>query len=312
MLLLACNDINGSPPRDSRVINNKEIVGQATNILTAKLLKGSIENNKNTVFSPIGFAAILAILGEGAQEETINDINTVLKYPDNRGLVRSAYRSVLSHLQGLDPHTAPQFRSWFYIYKNNTADESYKQILANDYYVTVRNVEPYNPTEDDDEKPEDTTAAKQTEMPLSTKTISDVEAKSDVTPTNSKDIIQFDSFKMEVGPVDETRTDTQKDASKFDEVVEDRQYIDVTDTAEHKTKETTKPDQQEIIKTEESKREIEPAIRAAIPVVKEGKKAPLPIKQFEEMEIMQAEESRLGKAVSLQFLFCLHVVVLPN
>lgn len=301
ILSLVCN-IKGSPPRDSRDINNKEIVGQASNILTAKLIKGSIDSNKNTVFAPIGFATILAILGEGAQEETINDINTVLKYPDNRGLVRGAYRSVLSHLQGLDPQTAPQFRSWFYIYKNNTADEAYKQILTNDYYVTVRNVEPYNPDQEED-KPEETTASvKLADEPSPTKPISDVEAKSEITPTtNSKDIAQFDSFKMESGPVDETRIDTQKDASKFDEVVEDRQYVDTVkdaaDTVKDKEKEVTKPDEKEIIKTEESKR-MEPAIKAPVQDAKDGKNAPLPIKHFEEMEIMQAEESRLGKAVS--------------
>lgn len=300
ILTLACHDINGLPPRDSRDINNKEIVGQATNILTAKLLRGSVESNKNSIFSPIGFASILAILGEGAQEETLNDINTVLKYPDNRVLVRSAYRSVLSHLQGLDPHTAPQFRSWFYIYKNNTAEESYTKILANDYYVTVRNVEPYNGEDDDDDKPEETTEAKPTEDPLATKAISNVESKKNATPTNSKDIVQFDSFKMESEPVDETRIDTQKDASKFDEVVEDRQYVDVKDTEKDKMKDAAKPEEKEDIKSEEIK-QIVPAIKAPIPEVpevKEGKKAPLPIKKFEEMEIMQAEESRLGKAVS--------------
>lgn len=292
---MAC--INGSPPRDSRDIHNKEIVGQATNILTAKLLKGSIDSNKNTVFSPVGFAAILAILGEGAQEETINDINTVLKYPDNRGLVRGAYRSVLSHLQGLDPQNAPQFRSWFYIYKNNSADESYKQTLANDYYVTVRNVEPYNPDQEAD-KPEQTAASvKLADETASTKPITDVEAKSQVTPTNSKDIVQFDSFKLEAGPVDETRIDTQKDASKFDEVVEDRQYVDVAEGIKDQAKETAKPDEKEVIQTEESKR-MEPAIRAPVQAANEAKETVLPIKQFEEMEIMQAEESRLGKAVS--------------
>lgn len=237
----------------------------------------------------------MAILGEGAQEETINDINAVLKYPDNRGVVRSAYRSVLSHLQGLDPQSAPQFRSWFYIYKNNTADEDYQQILSSDYYVTVRNVEPYNPDQEEDKPVETTASVKTADEPSSTKAATDVKAKPAATPTNSKDIVQFDSFKMESAPVDETRIDSQKDASKFDEVVEDRQYVDVAETVKNKEKDATKPDEKEIIETEETKR-MEPAIKA--PVVEEGKNTPLPIKKFEEMEIMQAEESRLGKSVS--------------
>lgn len=297
VLSLACN-INGSPPRDSRNINNKVIVGQATNIITAKLLKGSIDNNKNTVFSPIGFTTILAILGEGAQEETFNDINTVLKYPDNRGVVRSAYRSVLSHLQGLDPQSAPQFRSWFYIYKNNSADEDYKQILSSDYYVTVRNVEPYNPDIEEDKPVETTASVKAADEQSSTKkAATDAEAIPDATPTNSKDIVQFDSFKMESAPVDETRIDTQKDASKFDEVVEDRQYVDTAETVKDKEKDATKSDEKEIIETDETKRMV-PAIKAPVQDVKEVEIAPLPIKKFEEMEIMQAEESRLGKSVS--------------
>lgn len=250
------------------------------------MLKGGIENHKNNVFSPIGFAAILAILDEGANDDTHNDIKTVLKLPENRGIIRSAYRSVLSHLNGLDPQIAPQFRSWFYIYRNNTVNESYKQTLMNDYYVTVRNVEPWNPNVDDDE----TTESKPIDDLPSTKSTSNVEAKSEGTPTNSKDIEQFDSFKSE-DPIDETRIDNQKDASKFDEVVEDRQYVEVP---------LIKDELKQPIKTEENAeiKLMEPAVKAPVKEVKGAKQASLPFKQFEEMEIMQAEESRTGKAVS--------------
>lgn len=283
--MLLSYDASGSPPRDSRDIHNKEIVGQATNIITAKLLKGNIENQKNSVFSPIGYASILAILGEGAHDDTNYDINTVLKYPDNRGLVRGAYRSVLSHLQGMDPQVAPQFRSWFYIYKNNTIDESYKQVLMNDYFVTVRNVEPFSAEEQQthEEDKYQPVVEEQPEQP-STKAASDVV----VTSTNSKDIIEFDSFKNEAGPIDETRIENQKDASKFDEVVEDRQYVETPVIRS----EMEQSEDKDIMKSEETKAMVKSED------VKEGKKVPLPIKQYEEMEIMQAEESRLGKAVS--------------
>lgn len=285
MLLLSPN-INGSPPRDSRDIHNKEIVGQATNIITAKLLKGSIDNNKNTVFSPIGYAAILAMLGEGAHEDTIHDINTVLKHPDNRGLVRSAYRSVLSHLQGLDAQVAPQFRSWFYIYKNNTIDESYKQVLMNDYYVTVRNVEPFMPEEIQED------SSQSVGTPSAPTDLSDIQVKSsEPTPTNSKDIVEFDSFKNEAGPMDETRIDSQKDASKFDEVVEDRQYVEVP-VIKDKMKQTDDADDMKFAESKSSK------VTQVVQEVADAKNIPLPLKQYEEMEIMQAEETRLGKAVS--------------
>lgn len=298
MLILFAYNINGSPPRDARDIHNKEIVGQASNIVTAKLLKGGVESNKNVVFSPIGFAAILAILGEGANEDTYNDITNVLKLPDNRALVRTAYRSVLSHLNGLEPQVAPQFRSWFYIYKNNTVNESFKQILENDYYVTVRNVEPWHPDLEEDE----TTESKPSDEIPSTKSTSTVEAKKEANPTNSKDIVEFDSFKMEgTGPIDETRIDNQKDASKFDEVVEDRQYVEVP-VIKDKMKQPSKEEEKEIVQADETKK-MEPAVKAPVNDVKGAKQAPLPYKQFEEMEIMQAEESRLGKAVSETYGF---------
>lgn len=324
ILLLITHEISTSPPRDIRETQNKEIVGQATNIITSKLLKGSVENNKNTVFSPIGYAAILAILGEGANDNTNNDINTVLKHPDNRGLVRGAYRTVLTHLQGLDPQIAPQFRSWFYIYKNNTIDDAYRQILVNDYYVTVKNVEPFNaeqqPAEEatqhaiieptaEKTEPTEKPAEKITEEATKT-TESQVQVKPEDKPTNSKDIVEFDSFKMEAGPVDETRLDNQNDASKFDEVIEDRQYVEVPiikgemktsdgkDAVKATVVETQNVEAQKVEpqKIEAAKVEAKPVVKAKHEV-KGVKKALLPIKHYEEMEIMQAAESRLGKVV---------------
>lgn len=272
-ILIVCLSYNvgGTPPRDSRDIHNKEIVGQATNIITSKLLKGSIENNKNSVFSPFGYATILAILEEGAIDDTQNDIKTVLKHPNDRTLIRGAYRSVLSHFQGVEPETAPQFRTWFYIYKNNTVDESFKQILQKDYYVTVKDVEPLNfDIEEDTTQP----IAKQ-----------DSTKSSQVAPTNSKDVVEFDSYKMEGVALEETRIDTQKDASKFDEVVEDRQYVEVP-VIKNELQQIPENEQAANVKPIESQKEPqEKVIR-------------LPLRQYEEMEIMQAEESRSGKAVS--------------
>lgn len=287
--MLSC-DINGSPLHDSRDIQNREIVGQATNIITSKLLKGAIESNKNYVFSPIGYATILTILGEGAQEDTKNDITNVLKYPDNRELVRGAYRSVISHMQGMDPQSAPQFRTWFYIYKNNSIDETYKEMLTTDYYVTVKNVEPYNPEVQPEEEATTHEIVKEIEEQPSTKSI-DVPVKSDDSPTNSKDIVEFDSFKMESGPVDETRIDFQNDASKFDEVVEDRQYVEVP-VIKDAMKKFAKNEGKKTEKNYEKKLETAPSDADS------GNNSQLPIKQYADMEIMQAEESRFGKAVS--------------
>lgn len=313
--MLLSHDINGSPPRDSRDVHSKEIVGQATNIITSKLLKGNIESNKNTVFAPIGYASILAILGEGAYDDTNNDINTMLKHPNDRGLVRSAYRTVLTHLQGLDAQVAPQFRSWFYIYKNNSIDDAYRQILVNDYYVSVKEVEPFNAdgqqtAEEATQHPIANPAAETTEQ-LATegKTVGKIEEKAktsesqvqvkppaDSKPTNSKDIVEFDSFKNEAGPVDETRLDTQNDASKFDEVIEDRQYVEVP-LIKDEMKTVDNKDAAKTPQAVDEKTFPEKPIAKAKHEVKGVKKSLLPIKHYEEIEIMQAAESRLGKVV---------------
>lgn len=302
ILLLSLCCINGLPPRDSSSYDdhNKEIVGQATNIITAKLLKGTIDHNKNSVFSPIGFATILAMLGDGASDDTNNDIITLLKHPKDRSTVRAAYHSALARLQGTDPQTAPQFRSWFYIYQNNSIEPSYRRMLADDYYATVRDVEPYNPDDFLFAVPPSNDAKTSAE---DNSDLSDVQLKSNGMPlaTNSKDVVEFDSFKKEdPEPIDETRIDTQKDASKFDEVVEDRQYVEVP-----------------VIK-EELRTETEAAVINSVDGNKPGdqlrgvllggggnlgdpERMSLPLRQYEEMEIMRADETRLAKAVSALF-----------
>lgn len=303
---------DGSPYNGLQQIKNKEIVGQATNIITAKLLKGGIDNNKNSVFSPIGFASILAILGEGAQDETNHDIVTLLKHPEDRAEVRSAYHSVLKHLQGMEPSMTPQFRSWFYIYKNNSVDESFKKLIADEYFVIVRDVEPYDVNEMSLNPPTERTLD---EKPSSVD-IMDVQLKNGGQPStnNSKDIVELDSFKLEGGIVDETRIDNQKDASKFDEIVEDRQYVDgaaLKDEIKNKVEPTVEA-LNSVVDDESNAGTTVPSIESKKDAVVEPEKLTLPLKRLEEMEIMHAEESRIGKAVSLVFtlIFSIQIFLL--
>lgn len=60
------------------------MVGHATNIITASLLKGSADSNVNQVFSPVGFASILAMISEGAEGQTLQELYDVLKFPAER------------------------------------------------------------------------------------------------------------------------------------------------------------------------------------------------------------------------------------
>lgn len=305
ILLLSLNGCFGSPKRHTRAINDPKIVGQATNIIAAKILKGGIENNKNFVFSPFGYSTILTILSDGAGNDTSNDITTVLKHPDNRRIVRDAYKNVIEYFQGSNPHVVPQFRTWFYIYKNNSVDEGYKKLLENNYYVTVKEIDRdsfYDLNEGEQSSAEaETKESPLKTSPVETKTAEKSSDASQVTKTlgesgknNSKDVIDFDTLKAESDPVDETRIDAQKDASKFDEVVEDRQYVEVPEIK----KEIELENNEEAPSNEDKNGNKHTASTEAAATLKidEPEKFTLPLKQFEEMEIMQAQESRLAKA----------------
>lgn len=291
LISLAVSGIVGSPQRSVRDLKDQKLVGQATNLLATKVLKGGAENEKNFVFSPLGLSTILTILGEGAGEETSNDLSTFFKYPSDRETVRAGYRKLLDAFQGNDPHSAPQFRTWFYIYKNNTVEDEYRKLIADNYFVDVKEIErDYIDPESTTVKESAATAAPQLLKSL------------DGGKNNSKDIIEFDELKAESEPVDETRIDAQKDASKFDEVVEDRQYEDLPNKGEIKVL-TSENEQNavdvnlaeekgpKIAAQEQPKQTIEKKESADEP-----EKFSLPLKQFEDMEIMQAQESRLAKA----------------
>lgn len=298
------NGCLSSPKRHSRTIADPKIVGQATNIIATKILKGSVENNKNFVFSPFGFSTILTILSEGAGTDTNNDITTVLKHPNNRQAVREAYRNSIEYFQGNNPEVVPQFRTWFYIYKNNTVDESYRNTLANDYYVTVKEID--RNLFYDLNKGEMSSESSPTSMtPLITKseTKESTLKATELTPqttkvaenttSNSKDVVDFDTLKAESAPVDEPRIDAQENASKFDEIVDDHQYVEVP---EIKKEFESKSEDQALAIEKQNKTTAAPIETTTATIkVDEPEKFTLPLKHFDDMEIMQAQESRLGK-----------------
>lgn len=301
ILLISISGIVASPQRRVRDAKESKLVGQATNLLATKVLKGGVDNEKNFVFSPFGLSTILTILGEGAADETANDIDTFFKYPSDREMIRSCYKKLLEPFQGSEPHQVPQFRTWFYIYKNNTVENEYRKLIEDNYFVSVKEIErDYVDTEA-------TTAAKKTEEPA---TVAPVLLKNlESGKNNSKDIVEFDEVKADSdSPADESRIDDQKDSSKFDEVVEDRQYADKDEIngpaneseanavdvnlADEKILKASMEDPKEIVDEEKTvKKEKVDSKESDAP-----EKFSLPLKQFDEMEIMQAQESRLAKA----------------
>lgn len=60
------------------------LVGEATNILAADVLRANADSDKNFVFSPLGFSSILAMLSEGARGETAERIVAALHHPTDR------------------------------------------------------------------------------------------------------------------------------------------------------------------------------------------------------------------------------------
>lgn len=87
--LLAANSSNALPTNQQRFDRETtsssdrphNIVGVASNVLAAEVLRSNANANKNFVFSPIGFSSILAILAEGARGETAARLSSALQHP---------------------------------------------------------------------------------------------------------------------------------------------------------------------------------------------------------------------------------------
>lgn len=193
-----------------------------------------------------------------------------------------AYKNFLSGLQGDDPAVAPQFKTWFYIYKNNTVEEDFKNVIHENYFVEVKDINRQDDFVDEpspavnENESTDLTYVEDAKRDDKEREVNEVTVPATNDTTNSKDIPDFETLKK-TNPVeaeDETRLiDEQEDSSKFDEVVEDRQYVEVP-----------------VIKEEISKK---------VPVLDEAevaddKKEGI-VKETEKLEIMHAEARHLGQ-----------------
>ncbi|KAJ4451814.1 hypothetical protein ANN_03288 [Periplaneta americana] len=102
---------------------------------------GYVDSEENLAFSPLGFSVLLAILKEGAQGETRNQLVNALHLPDDPAVTRAAYKSVLERFREKNLENHPEFRNWFYIYKNFTVDPEYRLILQENYLTEVKDVD---------------------------------------------------------------------------------------------------------------------------------------------------------------------------
>jgi len=89
---------------------------------------------------------ILAILAEGAKGETYNQLSTALKLPKDPAIVRQMFQDIMERLRNTNEYklNVPEFKNWFYVYKNYTVNEDYRKILEKHYLTEVRSVSRYD------------------------------------------------------------------------------------------------------------------------------------------------------------------------
>lgn len=205
----------------------------ASQKIALNMLKFNVDIDSNQVYSPLGISSILAVLAEGAAGETYEEFSKTLGFPAERTDLRSSFQRILSRYQNQEYSTAPSFQTWLYIYRNNTARDEFKQLVRDNYFVMVKDI---NSDEYDWNEPNSSL---------------DVETSS---VSNSKDVVGFETLKRLRADANLTAsaTETQsvdtygeevidKEASKFDRVVDDKQYVEKpTILAEIKKQESEK------------------------------------------------------------------------
>uniref|UniRef100_A0ABK8F3V3 Serpin domain-containing protein n=2 Tax=gambiae species complex TaxID=44542 RepID=A0ABK8F3V3_ANOGA len=226
----------------------RSLVGVSTNIITSSLLKGAAETSGNHVFSPIGFSSILAMISEGAEGQTLKELYDVFKFPTDRDLVRKAFDVSLKRLSGQNPTDEPQFKTWFYIYKNNSVLQAYKDVLEQNYAVEVRDIERNDYNFDEPKTSLDPVVVEEEIIEESNGPDGDnLVLEQGSNNSNSKDIVDFEVLKIKSAlPVeDELRTDTgistkydeiDDENPKFDKNIDDKEYVDPTKIKEELAK----------------------------------------------------------------------------
>lgn len=300
LLVGLCTSFVSALPKERRstedvAADERNLVGHSTNIITASLLKSGADANCNQVFSPVGFASILAMVSEGAEGQTLHELYDVLKFPAERAVVRQAFDQSLKRLSAQNPANEPQFKSWFYIYKNNTIKQDYRSVLQNSYYVDVRDIERNDYNFDE---PKTSVGPIEASIDLTPK-----EEPATVTPVvpsnnNSKDILDFEVLKIKSAPVDDVRSDVptkydaveEVDNPKFDKNIEDKEYVEPTqikeEIAQQKDDKTNEVLDEPVTKVVEDREKVDAPQKFSLSLKKlDG----------EEHEIMHAVESQASR-----------------
>ena len=184
---------------------------------------------------------------------------------------------------------APQFKTWFYIYQNNSAEDDFKKIITEDYLVEIKDIERFDYNNFDSF--DDSVRAEEIKLPTNSKDIIQFDDLKNTEPKDNKGSIDgFDTLKIaddepsvEQAVADYEQIDKiEKDKiSKLDKNVEDSQYFEVPEI-----KNEIK-DQIAAFEEEHLNKKIEKEMEGP-------EKITLPLKKYMEdsMEIMEATESR--------------------
>uniref|UniRef100_A0A182QVF0 Serpin domain-containing protein n=1 Tax=Anopheles farauti TaxID=69004 RepID=A0A182QVF0_9DIPT len=288
----------------------RSLVGVSTNIITSSLLKGSAETSGNHVFSPIGFSSILAMISEGAEGQTLKELYDVFKFPTDRDLVRKAFDVSLKRLSGQSPTDEPQFKTWFYVYKNNSVVQAYKDVLEQSYGVEVRDIERNDYNFDEPKTSLDPVVVEEEIIEESNGPDGDGEnllVEQGSNSSNSKDIVDFEVLKIKSAlPADDAlRTDTgistkydeiDDENPKFDKNIDDKEYVDPTkikeEIAKKKMEAMNEVEQADTELDDDGKLKLTPAVATDD---EQPEKVSLSLKKLnldDEHEVMQAIESQ--------------------
>ncbi|XP_053657862.1 serine proteinase inhibitor 2.4 [Anopheles marshallii] len=246
------------------------------------------------------------MISEGAEGQTLKELYDVFKFPTDRDLVRKAFDGSLKRLNGQNPTNEPQFKTWFYIYKNNSVVQAYKDVLERNYFVEVRDIERNDYNFDEPKTSLDPVVVEEEIVEESNNPEGDnLVVEQSGNNSNSKDIVDFEVLKIKSAlPVeDELRTDTgintkydeiEDENPKFDKNIDDKEYVDPTKIKEELAKKKmeainevaagTELDDAKIIKTSEDHHDDD-----------QSEKLTLPLKKLSldgEQEVMQAVESQ--------------------
>lgn len=217
-------------------------------------------------------------------------MNSRLKF--SSPTVRSAYRLALTEYSGNDSIIAPQFKTWFYIYRNNTAEEEFKKILAEDYLVEIKDIDRIDFDFDTPRTAEVISEGTLQQLPSNSKDVTQFEDLKNTEPKDEMGTIDgFETLKFAdetsasvdkaVADYDQLNQDEKEKVSKFDKHVDEAQYVEVPEIKKE-TKEDKKNTEKEHLKKKLQKETEGP------------EKISLPLKKYldDSMEIMDAQENR--------------------